>query len=113
MTTLDIQRHVPLAPLTTLELGGPANHFVRADEESTLSRALSAGLRMKGMAAAVLGGGSNLIVPDEGYDGLVIHMGIDNLEFGNAGHSGPRVQACPGKPSSAARCRATGPASSA
>ena len=84
MTTLDIQRHVPLAPFTTLELGGPANHFVRAEDESTLSRALRWSAD-EGIPAAVLGGGSNLIVPDEGYDGLVIHMGIDNLEFGNGG----------------------------
>ena len=40
MTTLDIQRDVPLAPLTTLELGGPAKHFVRVEEERTLMEAL-------------------------------------------------------------------------
>ena len=84
MTTLDIQCHVPLAPLTTLELGGPANHFVRAEDESTLSGALRWAVD-EGMPAAVLGGGSNLIVPDEGYDGLVIHMGISNLEFLDGG----------------------------
>jgi len=84
MTPLDIQRDVPLAPLTTLELGGPAKHFVRVEDERTLSDALRWAAD-EGMPAAVLGGGSNLIVPDEGYDGLVIQMGIDNLEFGNGG----------------------------
>jgi UDP-N-acetylmuramate dehydrogenase len=84
MTTLDIQRDVPLAPLTTLELGGPARHFVRADNEATLSDALRWAADA-GMSAVILGGGSNLIVPDEGYDGLVIHMGIGNLEFLDGG----------------------------
>jgi len=84
MTTLDIQRHVPLAPFTTLELGGPANHFVRAEDESTLSGALRWAAD-EGISTAVLGGGSNLIVPDEGYDGLVIHMGITNVEFLDGG----------------------------
>jgi UDP-N-acetylmuramate dehydrogenase len=84
MTTLDIQRDVPLAPLTTLELGGPAKHFVRADDETTLADALRWAAD-EGISAAILGGGSNLIVPDEGYDGLVVHMGIGKLEFRDGG----------------------------
>jgi UDP-N-acetylmuramate dehydrogenase len=84
MTSLDIQCDVPLAPLTTLELGGPAKYFVRADDEITLADALRWAADV-GTPAAILGGGSNLIVPDEGYDGLVIHMGIAKVEFGNGG----------------------------
>jgi UDP-N-acetylmuramate dehydrogenase len=84
MTTLDIQRDVPLAPLTTLELGGPAKHFVRAHDETSLADALRWAAD-EDISAAILGGGSNLIVPDEGYDGLVIHMGISKVEFGNGG----------------------------
>ncbi|MGB5283194.1 MAG: UDP-N-acetylenolpyruvoylglucosamine reductase, partial [Polyangiales bacterium] len=70
MTTLEIQRNVPLAPLTSLELGGPAKHFVRASDEAILLD----GLRWaadEGLPSAILGGGSNLIVPDAGYQGLV------------------------------------------
>lgn len=84
MTTLDIQRDVPLAPLTTLELGGPAKHFVRVEEERTLMDALRWAAD-EAVPAAILGGGSNLIVPDEGYDGLVIHMAINDMEFRNGG----------------------------
>jgi UDP-N-acetylmuramate dehydrogenase len=80
MATLDIQRNVPLAPLTTLELGGPATHFVRAEDEATLVEALR-WAEDEGISVAILGGGSNLIVPDEGYAGLVIHMGMDDIEF--------------------------------
>ena len=39
----------------------------------------------EGVSSAILGGGSNLIVPDEGYDGLVIHMRIADIEFRNGG----------------------------
>ena len=93
MTTFDIQRDVPLAPLTTLELGGPAKHFLRANDEN----AVASGLRWaagEGISVAILGGGSNLIVPDEGYDGLVIQMRIDDVEF----HEGGSVDAGAGVP---------------
>jgi UDP-N-acetylmuramate dehydrogenase len=80
MTTLGIQRDVPLAPLTTLELGGPAKHFVRVDDENALADALRWAAD-EGMPSAILGGGSNLIVPDEGYDGLIVQMGIANVDF--------------------------------
>jgi UDP-N-acetylmuramate dehydrogenase len=84
MNKLDIQRDVPLAPLTTLELGGPARHFVRAEDEPTLLAALRWASE-HGLPAAILGGGSNLLVPDAGYDGLVIHMALGVLDF-DGGH---------------------------
>ena len=84
MTTLDIQRDVPLAPLTTLGLGGPAKHFVRVEDERALAEALRWAAD-EDLSSAILAGGSNLIVPDEGYDGLVIQMGIGDLEFCNGG----------------------------
>ncbi len=80
MTPLGIQRDVPLAPLTTLELGGPAKHFVRVDDERMLADALRWAAD-EGMSSAILGGGSNLIVPDEGYDGLIVQMGITDVDF--------------------------------
>ena len=64
------------------------------------------------MSVAVLGGGSNTIVPDEGYDGLVIHMAIDALEF-DGGASSTRARAFPGNESSTAPSSRVGPASSA
>ena len=86
MSTLDIQRDVPLAPLTTLGLGGPAKHFVRVENEQSLLDALSWAADRE-LRVAVLGGGSNLIVPDAGYDGLVIQMGIGDLELRNGGRA--------------------------
>ena len=87
-----MQREVPLAPLTTFELGGTARYFVRAKDEASVVRALRWAAE-KNLPSAVLGGGSNLIVPDEGYDGLVIHMAIGDLELRDGGrvHAGAGV----------------------
>lgn len=92
MTRLHIQRHVSLAPLTTLELGGCAKYFVRAEDERVLAEALLWAADQS-VSSAILGGGSNLIVPDEGYDGLVIQMGITTLELRGGGivHAGAGV----------------------
>lgn len=82
MTALppEFREQVPLAPYTTLGLGGPARYFieVRSVEElaQALDRARSAGYRVW-----ILGGGSNLIVPDEGLDGVVIHIAIGGAVF--------------------------------
>jgi len=89
MATLEIQRDVPLAPLTTLELGGPAKHFVRVPDETSLIDALR-WAETERIPVAILGGGSNLIVPDEGYAGLVVHIQLADTEFGKDGviHAG-------------------------
>lgn len=92
MTSLEIQCDVPLAPLTTLELGGPAAFFASVRSEAELRDSLR-WAREEGLPTAVLGGGSNLIVPDHGYRGLVIHMAIDDLELLGDGslHAGAGV----------------------
>jgi len=84
MTTLEIERDVSLAPLTSLELGGPAKYFVRAADETTLVDALRWAANEE-VPSAILAGGSNLIVPDEGYEGLVIQMAIAELDFRGGG----------------------------
>jgi UDP-N-acetylmuramate dehydrogenase len=84
MTSLRIQHNVPLAPLTTLELGGPAKHFVEAQDESGLVEAFHWAAD-EGVRVAILGGGSNVIVSDEGYDGLVIRIRMMALEFRGGG----------------------------
>src|SRR4030095_16591961 len=65
-----ILEQVPLAPYTTLGVGGPARHFVEAATEAVVRAALDwAGER--GLPVFILGGGSNLVVADEGFAGLV------------------------------------------
>lgn len=75
----DLQRDVPLAPRTTLELGGPAELFL----EARSLEALQAAMRWaegEGRPVTFLGGGSNAIVPDEGVRGLVVAMATRGVE---------------------------------
>jgi UDP-N-acetylmuramate dehydrogenase len=80
------RENVPLAPRTTLAVGGPARWFVEAREESAVLDAL-AWARTRGVPLRVLGGGSNLVVPDEGVDALVVKIdlrGVSTREAGGA-----------------------------
>lgn len=69
------RENVPLAPLCTLAVGGPARYFVEASEEATLLDALD-WARHHGHRVRVLGGGSNLVVADAGVDGLVVKIAL-------------------------------------
>lgn len=80
MNTLSIQKDVPLAPLTTLGVGGAAEFFVRAHTESELSEAV-AWANNNGHPLTIIGSGSNVLVADEGVRGLVIHIDIDDVTF--------------------------------
>jgi UDP-N-acetylmuramate dehydrogenase len=75
MTPLAIAERVPLAPFTTLGVGGPARWFVRAADETTVLAAL-AWARGRGIALRVLGGGSNLVVADSGVEALVVQVAL-------------------------------------
>ena len=70
-----------LAEFTTMRVGGPAREFLRATTEQELVDAAIAVWR-SGEEWLVLGGGSNVVVSDEGFDGSVIHVesrGIERL----------------------------------
>jgi UDP-N-acetylmuramate dehydrogenase len=64
---------VRLADYTTLGLGGPARRFVRAGTEQELTEAVRAA-DARGEPVLILGGGSNLVVADEGFDGTVVQV---------------------------------------
>jgi UDP-N-acetylmuramate dehydrogenase len=66
---------VALAPHCTLGVGGPARYLVEARSEGDVLDALG-WARARGVALRVLGGGSNLVVADEGVDALVVRMGL-------------------------------------
>jgi UDP-N-acetylmuramate dehydrogenase len=71
---LEIERSAPLAPLTTLRIGGPADLLVTA----TTQRALVALLRLvraRSTELHLLGLGSNVLYPDEGVGGVVLRLG--------------------------------------
>lgn len=73
------RRDVPLAPLTTFSVGGPATFFVAVDGEARLGEAL-AFARSEGLAVFVLGGGSNLLVSDRGFRGLVVTLETSGID---------------------------------
>jgi UDP-N-acetylmuramate dehydrogenase len=70
-----ITENVPLAPLTTLKVGGTARYFIEAETISEVSQAVEFS-RSKNLPLFVLGGGSNLVISDAGWPGLVLKIGI-------------------------------------
>jgi UDP-N-acetylmuramate dehydrogenase len=74
-----IQENVPLAPLTTLKVGGPARYFIQAHTIAEVSEAVSL-TRSRNLALFVLGGGSNLVISDAGWPGLVLKIAIPGIE---------------------------------
>jgi UDP-N-acetylmuramate dehydrogenase len=75
-----IATNVPLAPLTTLQLGGAARYLVEVADDDAVMQALG-WADAQGAPVLVLGGGSNLVVSDAGFDGLVIRMASRGLAF--------------------------------
>lgn len=72
--------HVLLSEWTTLRLGGPAQAFVEVTEARGLETVLSKA-EAEDEPVLVLGGGSNVVVADEGFPGTVVHMGIKGIRF--------------------------------
>jgi UDP-N-acetylmuramate dehydrogenase len=75
-----IHESVALAPLTTLGIGGPARYFIDAPDEQAILEAIH-WAKEKSLPLFVLGGGSNLLVADAGFPGLVIKVGIGGIEW--------------------------------
>ncbi len=75
---MDIQKAVPLAPRTTFGLGGSAKHLAVAESLSDIQEAY-AYARSNGLDVVVLGGGSNIVVPDEGLDCLVLKIATKGM----------------------------------
>jgi UDP-N-acetylmuramate dehydrogenase len=75
---ITIQENVPLAPLTTLQVGGPARYFAEAASEDDVQDAVEFA-STKGLPLFVLGGGSNLLVADAGWPGLVLKIAIGGI----------------------------------
>lgn len=75
-----LRRDVPLAPLTTLGIGGAAACFLDAPDPATAGEAL-AWARTEGLPVFVLGGGSNILVSDAGWPGLVLRIRDERCSF--------------------------------
>lgn len=68
-----VERGYPLARLTTVRTGGPADWFARPREEERLAELL-AWAQAAGLAVGAIGSGSNLLVADDGFRGLAIKL---------------------------------------
>jgi UDP-N-acetylmuramate dehydrogenase len=68
-----VERDYPLAKLTTVRIGGPADYFARPESEDSLVELL-AWAKGEGIDVAVVGSGSNLLVSDGGFRGLVVKL---------------------------------------
>ncbi len=76
---LKILENIPLAPLTTLKIGGAARLFVHAETETQVVEAFNFADEHN-LEMFILGGGSNVLIADEGFDGLVIQIALNGLK---------------------------------
>ena len=74
----DVRQRVMLAPYTTLKVGGPAEYFAIAKSEEEMA-ALAGFARERGLEFTVIGGGSNILVSDDGIQGLVVKNEIKGV----------------------------------
>ncbi len=91
-----VRRSVPLAPLTTLELGGPAAALADVASTAQLRDVLRWAQRER-LPATVMGGGSNLVVADQGFPGLVVRPRLRGLELDHDGDAA-LLRAAAGEP---------------
>jgi UDP-N-acetylmuramate dehydrogenase len=70
--------NIPLAPLTTINVGGMARYFVEAKDTGEVQEAVTFA-RSRALPLFVLGGGSNLVVADSGWPGLVLKIAVGGI----------------------------------
>src|ERR1700761_9285473 len=70
--------NVPLAPYTTFQIGGPARWFAQAESEDDIAGGIQFA-NERGLRLFILGGGSNLLVSDAGFDGLVLRIALRGI----------------------------------
>lgn len=75
---LKIQENVPLAPFTTLKTGGAARFFVKAETEIEVLTAVEFAETHE-LEIFVLGGGSNVLIADRGFDGFVLQIALKGI----------------------------------
>ena len=76
---MEFREQVALAPYTTFKIGGPARWFAEAGSEAEILEAVDFA-RSRDLPLFALGGGSNLLVADAGFPGLVLRVGLKGIE---------------------------------
>ena len=83
---ITVKENYPLRELTTFKIGGAARYFTEVSREDEIIKAVEFA-KDRSLDLFVLGGGSNLLVSDAGFHGLVIHNKLTGLESSRKGHS--------------------------
>lgn len=86
----NLQYNVPLGPLTTYKIGGPADYFVASHSAEELAQAVIAA-RAENVPWFLLGTGANILIGDGGWRGLVIHNQSNQMQV-----NGERITAASG-----------------
>jgi UDP-N-acetylmuramate dehydrogenase len=76
---VDLLENIPLAPLTTIKIGGPAKYFVEARNLTEVQEAV-AFAHSRNLPLFTLGGGSNLVIADSGWPGLVLKIALRGID---------------------------------
>ncbi|GAC01072.1 UDP-N-acetylenolpyruvoylglucosamine reductase [Gordonia namibiensis NBRC 108229] len=87
MTDTQTPLSAPLAELTTLRLGGPAREIVRCPDTRSIVETIQE-LDERSEPVLVIGGGSNLVIGDAGFDGTAVVLASSRIEFGSGRESG-------------------------
>lgn len=82
--------NIPLAPLTTIKIGGPARYFVAATSIGEVQEAVT-WTRSRSLPLFVIGGGSNLVIADSGWPGLVLKIAIPGIDRRRGEDEGGKV----------------------
>ncbi len=96
-TALRIERDVPLGLLTTIGIGGPAKYFVRVSTVDEV-REVVAWAAGQEEALFVLAGGSNLVIADEGFDGVVMQIALRGITVESEDPASVIVRVAAGEP---------------
>ena len=91
-----IAERIPLAPLTSMSLGGPARYFASCAHVDDIRLALEWAASAE-LPVQVLAGGSNTIFADVGFDGLVLKMGLRGVGIDDDGGEDAVVRAAAGE----------------
>lgn len=86
-SSIRIREKVKLAPYTTLRVGGAARFFAQAEQESEVIEACEYASSRR-LPLLVLGGGSNILVSDSGFPGLVLQMAVRGIDGRDAAATG-------------------------
>jgi len=100
--SLAVQQDLPLKPYTSFKIGGPARYFCTVTAPDQLREAVAL-TRSQALPMFVLGGGSNILVSDAGFRGVVIHpahAGMERVEeaASQPGRRGVRLRISAGEP---------------